>query len=575
MTQDYQCDVAIIGGGPAGTTAASLLRKYAPQLSVMIIEKEQFPRDHVGESQLPPIGAILDEMGCWEKVESAGFPIKIGVTYRWGKTNDLWDFNFVPPEEFVDAPRPAPYEGLRKRTALQVDRSKYDHILLEHARSLGVEILESTSVKEIPHSGGTIDRLVLSTGSSVEARWYIDASGQAGVMRRAMEVPIQCPSNLKNIAIWDYWENAKWADEIGVGGTRVQVLSQSNGWMWFIPLGPTRTSIGLITSVDYYKESKRSPEELYRQAIERDERISDLTEGATQRGNLETINDWSFFAEKTAGENWFLVGESAGFADPILAAGMTLAQGSARECAYSIIEMERGEFDPVWLRESFDHNQRDRLRQHIRFADFWYAANGQFSDLKDYCQTIAEDAGLQLTSEEAWRWISQGGFATDVPGQAVVAGFFDLASAKRCAEMFTDGKVAWGCDQQNIFKLNLEGVTEEKTPVYQEGRIRQTRCLVRDGKKLSLTGVNELVFAALEQSPFVDIFLKSVMQAAASQVPDPQARKVVLSYALQSLEAMVASGWVEASCDPTRSKLSIGHAQDSKLIKPHTPGPQG
>ena len=166
MNNNYECDVAIIGAGPAGTTLGGLLRKYDPKLNVLIIEKEKFPRDHVGESQLPPIGAILDELGCWDKIEKAGFPIKIGATYRWGKSKELWDFDFIPPEEFVDESRPSPYEGNRKRTALQVDRARYDEILLRHAESLGCTALEQTSVKKVNHEGQTVSGFELSDGST-------------------------------------------------------------------------------------------------------------------------------------------------------------------------------------------------------------------------------------------------------------------------------------------------------------------------------------------------------------------------------------------------------------------------
>ena len=88
--------MAIIGGGPGGSTLGCLLRKYDPTCRVIILEKEKFPRDHIGESQLPPVSGVLEEMGCWDKVEAANFPIKIGATFRWGKSAELWDFEFLP-----------------------------------------------------------------------------------------------------------------------------------------------------------------------------------------------------------------------------------------------------------------------------------------------------------------------------------------------------------------------------------------------------------------------------------------------------------------------------------------------
>src|SRR5579862_6041745 len=110
-------DVAIVGGGPSGSTAGTLLKKYRPDLKVAIFEREVFPRDHVGESQLPIISLILEEMGCWDKVEAAGYPIKIGATYRWGRTKELWDFEFMPAAKFKSEARPAKFVGQRRKTA--------------------------------------------------------------------------------------------------------------------------------------------------------------------------------------------------------------------------------------------------------------------------------------------------------------------------------------------------------------------------------------------------------------------------------------------------------------------------
>ncbi|MCU0317585.1 MAG: tryptophan 7-halogenase, partial [Fimbriimonadaceae bacterium] len=210
-------DVAIIGGGPAGSTTGTLLKKYNPNLNVLILEREKFPRDHVGESQLPLISHILHEMEVWEKVEQAGFPIKIGATYRWGKTDDLWDLEFAPGIQSADMPRPGTFDGARRHTAFQVDRAIYDKILLDHAAEFGVEVREETKVTEVLTSGDRVDGLTLESGETITATHYVDASGNVGLIRRALGVEVDCPSSLKNIAIWDYWQNAEWAVEIGVG----------------------------------------------------------------------------------------------------------------------------------------------------------------------------------------------------------------------------------------------------------------------------------------------------------------------------------------------------------------------
>ncbi len=161
MPNERNFDVAIVGGGPAGSTCGGLLKKYRPGLEVGIFEREVFPRDHVGESQLPLISKVLAELGVWDEVEAAGFPVKIGATYRWGNSDDLWDFNFLAGGEFADEPRPARFEGQRTRTAFQVDRAVYDKILLDHARELGCEVFEDCGVRSVEVSNDRVDRLVL------------------------------------------------------------------------------------------------------------------------------------------------------------------------------------------------------------------------------------------------------------------------------------------------------------------------------------------------------------------------------------------------------------------------------
>lgn len=561
-----QFDVAIVGGGPGGSTLGGLLKKYRPDWRVLIVEREKFPREHVGESQLPPIGLVLEELGVWDKIEAANFPVKIGATYLWGKDPELWDFNFIPPMAYLGHARPAKFEGIRRMTALQVDRAKYDDILLRHAEELGCVVLEETAVREVSKTGDSIHALHLSDGQAVTARWYVDASGNAGVLRRAMGVEIDCPTQLKNVAFWDYWENTQWADTVGVGGTRIQVMSVGFGWLWFIPLGPTRTSVGLVCPAAYVKQAGKTPEELYLTAIAASPRISDLTLGGSRSGDLRSRKDWSYIAERQFGENWFLVGEAGGFADPILTAGLMLTHAGARELAYTLMTLD-GSLDREWLVGQYSDNQCRRVRQHIRFADFWYAANGQFTDLQEYCRTIAQEAGLVMTASEAWAWLAQGGFGNDVVGQAGIGGC-SLASANQVTQRFLDEDLHWHANERNVFKLNLDGAERTRLAMYEHGRVVAIECFVRDGKRLPIISHYHLLVECLKRSSDIETIMAIVSATVAKQFHVDE-QPAMITYTLQSLEVMVTEGWVEASIDPTRPRLNLESPRVGELICQH------
>lgn len=565
MSHDF--DVAIVGGGPGGSTLGGLVKKYRPEWSVAIIEREKFPREHIGESQLPHIGPVLEELGVWDKVEAANFPVKIGATFRWGKEPELWDFNFIPPQDFLPLTRPAPFEGVRRMTAFQVDRAIYDDILLRHAEGLGCTVWEQTWVRDVARTGDAIDALKLSNGASVTARWYVDASGNAGVLRKAMGVEIDCPTELKNVAFWDYWENTAWADTIGVGGTRIQVISVDFGWLWFIPLGPTRTSLGLVCPASYYKDSGKTPEELYEIALNSSERIGELTRGGTRSGEVRTRKDWSYVADRQSGANWFLVGEAAGFADPILSAGLTLTHVGARELAYTLFALDDHSYDPHWLLENYGENQRRRVRQHMRFAEFWYATNGQFSDLKDFCQLIAREAGIAMTPKQAWAWLAQGGFANDSIGQAGIGGY-SLSAMNQVTQRFLDEDLRWHASDRNVFKLDLQGAERTRIATYNAGRVIAVDCLTRDGKRLPMVGFYAVLVECLRRASDIETVVGMLGQMVQKQFHTAE-RQAMLLHAMQVLEVMVAEGWVKATLDPTRPRLNMSSPRVGELIRPH------
>jgi flavin-dependent dehydrogenase len=567
VNESIDCDVAIIGGGPGGSTLATLLLKYEPKLSVHIFEREKFPREHVGESQLPPIGDVLEEMGCWDKVEAANFPIKVGATFRWGRKAELWDFEFLPLADFKDEPRPGKYAGQRRQTAFQVDRSIYDEILLRHAEEFGCHVHEEIQVVGIDREGDRVNGLQLSDGRRVKARWYVDASGHSGFLRRAMGVEVTVPTALQNIAIYDYWENAKWAVEIGVGGTRIQVMSLKHGWLWFIPLGPTRTSLGFVCPAEHYKSLDTTPEKLYHEVVHADARIAALLADATCRGRVVTTKDWSFVSSRAFGENWFLVGEAVGFADPILSAGLTLTHTGARELAYTIRALDRGEHDALWLKRHFEETQQKRVRQHIRFADFWYAANGQFVDLRENCQKIASEAGLNLSSNSAWRWLAQGGFTNDFVGQAGIGGF-DLSTMKQVTQLFTTMPAKWALNDVNVLRLDLLGAKETTIPIYAKGKIEAVKCYVRGERRLALAGLFDTLVKLLRQPAEIATIHAALMKLFTEQL-EPGHRKVALQHHMQTLEVMLNDGWVVGKFDPRKAKLSMTTPDEGVMIHKH------
>ncbi|MFG0246591.1 MAG: NAD(P)/FAD-dependent oxidoreductase [Phycisphaerales bacterium JB052] len=567
ISQPEQCtevDVVIVGGGPSGSTVSSLLKKYNPDLSVMILEKAKFPREHVGESQLPGISAILDEMGVWDKVEAANFPVKLGGSYTWGKDADAWDFDFYPAEEFEDQERPAKYEGQRRHTAFQVERDRYDEILLRHTEEMGTIVREETMVREVMVDGDRIEGLKLTTGEVIRARHYVDGSGDAAILRKALGVESDAPTHLRNVAFWDYWDNAKWAVEIGVGGTRVQVRSLPYGWIWFIPLGPSRASVGLICPSAYYKESGMSPKELYLKAVEEQPEIRELLKDANSDtdGNVLTTKNWSHLADRLVGENWWICGEAAGFADPILAAGMTLAHGTSREVAYSILEVERGELDPDWVKKIYDEKGRRNIRQHIRFAEYWYAANGRFTDLQEYCKEIAKESGLSLNPSQAWRWLAQGGFTNQTIEQAGF-GAFDVGSSKQLINRFSGRESKFQITKLNEFKLNLNNAEEVYLGELRNGRINRVMCYKRGESLLPMTGAWKTMVDILKQESDLETIYKALGEGVARKSTGG-AKNIGVFVFLQTLEVMVNEGWVIGRHN---KKRPLGNLQGSRMIR--------
>jgi hypothetical protein len=318
-----------------------------------------------------------------------------------------------------------------------------------------------------------------------------------------------------------------------------------------------------------YKASGVRPAELYERALREEPRIRALLDGAVSEGRLTGTKDWSFLVRKLVGPNWFLAGESAGFADPILSAGMTLAHAAAKEVAYTILSLERGEHDPDWLRNRYETAQTKRILQHIRFAEFWYAANGVFTDLKEYTSEIARDAGLSLDANEAFRWLSTGGFTNETYGGAG-AGSFSIEAIKQFAQRMTNTPADWNIARHNVFRMNVKGARKGQVAAFHEGRIYIEDSVIRDGRELPLTGLYGVVALILRDQSYVrDI--GNGFAAYFAQNPWLDDVNASVRYAFHTLEAMIAEGWVTATLDPTRPCINFRTPDETLCMHSHTP----
>ncbi len=574
MAENGVYDVAIIGGGPGGSTTGAYLRRFGSGLRVLILERETFPRDHIGESQLPPIGKVLDEIGAWGKVEAAGFPVKLGASYTWGRTTEPWEFEFMPLREVPrEYERPGEYEGWRSRVAFQVDRAVYDDILLRHAAELGCEVRQGTRVAKVLRDGDRVTALELEGGGRVEARWYVDASGNAAVLRRAMGVKVEAPTKLQNVAFWDYWTDPRLNEDLfGHGVTRIQIRSLPYGWLWYIPLSRTRTSAGLVCPAEYYKACGKRPEQLYMDALRSEPRVWSLLETATRRGRVDATTDWSFVSERTYGENWYLVGEALGFADPILSAGLTLTHWSGRHCACTILESERGEHDRAWLNREYDAQQIKRVRQHMRFAEYWYSANGCFSDVREFCSRIAGESGLKLNAQAAFRWLSNGGL-DDVPGFAQTGGY-SVSSIKQVQHRFVhDGSVDYLINGKSSFKLNLAGAEKTDVAVVQDGRVLRVPAWRRGITLLPRVGMYGLMLDALGEETRIDRIVefcrRRLLAVTSPMIAETQVREAILC-----LEVMAQNYWVTCTRNAKWPAITIDCSPEGEFIYTAATGPK-
>jgi flavin-dependent dehydrogenase len=325
MSTSESCDAIVIGGGPAGSTAGALLAQAGRR--VILLEKEKFPRYHIGESLLPYSYFPLQRLGMIERMKASAFPKKFSVQFARPDGRISVQFYF--------------HTHLQHEAAQtwQVWRGQFDQMLLENAREKGVDVREETLVREVlTEAGATVGvqtRAKDGRESAIRAPITIDASGREAMTLNRRGWRVRDPV-LNKIAVWTYYRGATRDPGIDEGATTVAFMPEK-GWFWYIPLSGDVVSVGVVAERDYlYRDGVTDPEAVFKRELGVQKWVADHVAAGSVCERYRVTNDYSYRSEFCAADGLVLAGDAFNFLDPLFSSGVFLALKSGEMAADAV-----------------------------------------------------------------------------------------------------------------------------------------------------------------------------------------------------------------------------------------------
>ena len=336
-------DAIVVGGGPAGATTATLLAQHGRQ--VLLLERESFPRYHIGESLMPHTWFTFERLGVLDWLKQSGSPRKHSVQFvsTSGKVSQPFYFFKTIAEDWA--------------STWQIRRSDFDKMMLENAVATGVDVRQGVAVRDVLREG---DRVVgvradVPGGSETHrARVVVDATGRDALLAAKLGWKQRDP-DLNKIAIFTYYTGALRDPGLDEGATTVAYIPDK-GWFWYIPLVDDTVGVGVVAEHDYLYRETRDPEAIFRREAEDCRWIREHLAPGTHQGPMRVTGEFSYRATQAAGDGFCLVGDAFSFLDPVFSSGVYLALKSGELAADTIhAALETGEVTAT----TFEQYERD------------------------------------------------------------------------------------------------------------------------------------------------------------------------------------------------------------------------